>query len=60
MSKSRSRRERERLRNGEALSRHEHDMMLVLADIIEATPAGQRTARMSKLLSIVRAAQQAA
>ena len=53
MSKSPRRQRREDLG---AASDGEADLMLVLADIIEATPPGQRTARMQGLLDHVRTA----
>lgn len=46
-------------KGGESVTGREHDIMIVLADIIEATPRGQRTDAMSAMLSDVRAAQTA-
>ena len=57
MSKSQRRVIREKLTKGNPITDREADLLEVLADIIEATPSGQRTARMSVLLSEVRAAQ---
>lgn len=53
--KSQKRKDREAMKRGEPLSGEEFDLMLVLADTIEATPPGQRSARMKALLSRVRA-----
>lgn len=58
MGKSEKRRQREALsKGGEPITPREHDIMLVLADIIEATPPGQRSDAMKAMLRDVRAAQ---
>ena len=59
MSKSWKRARREALGRTMPASEREHDLMIVLADIIEATPPGQRTAAMTVLLDEVRAVQAA-
>ncbi len=59
MSKSWKRARREALGKSAPVSEREYDLMIVLADIIEATPPGQRSADMAALLDDVRAAQAA-
>lgn len=57
MGKSWKRSQREAMGKGSPITEREFDLMTVLADIVEATPRGQRTPAMSALLSDVRAAQ---
>lgn len=59
MSKSWKRRQREAVSGNGPAAKHEFELMVVLADIIEATPSGQRTDAMSALLAKVRDAQAA-
>ncbi len=57
MNKSWKRQQREALGKGAVISAREFDVMNVLADMIEATPQGQRTVAMQSLLDDVRAVQ---
>lgn len=59
MSKSWKRAQRDALGRGVTTTEREFDLMVVLADIIEATPQGQRTASMTTLLDEVRTVQSA-
>mgnify|MGYP000383298482 CR=1 FL=1 len=59
MSKSWKRAQREALGKDAPATAREFEIMTVLADIVDATPAGQRTDAMSALLADVRAAQAA-
>lgn len=59
MSKSWKRAQREELGKDVPATARELDIMTVLADIVDAIPAGQRTEKMSALLTEVRAAQAA-
>lgn len=59
MSKSWKRAQREALGKAAPATARELDIMMVLADLIEVTPSGQRSAAMAALLSEVRAAQAA-
>lgn len=45
---------RRALGKGKTLTSDEYDQMLLLAEIIESTPEGQRTARMNEHLTRVR------
>jgi len=59
MTKSWKRAQRETLGKTAPVTAHEYELMVVLADIIEATAPGQRTALMTAMLTEVRAAQAA-
>lgn len=59
MSKSWKRNQREALGRNAPVTEREYDLMVVLADIIEATAPGQRSTAMTALLEEVRAAQAA-
>jgi len=59
MSKSWKRSQREALGMNAPTTEREYDLLVVLADIIEATPQGQRTAAMASLLDEVRSVQAA-
>jgi hypothetical protein len=59
MSKSWKRSQREALGMNTPTTEREYDLLVVLADIVDATPVGQRTAAMLALLAEVRAAQAA-
>lgn len=60
MSKSWKRNRRDVLATGGVpVSPDQLDLMAILADIIEGTPNGQRTPRMRRLLTRVRAAEAA-
>ncbi|MGJ3260422.1 MAG: hypothetical protein ACFE0S_12545 [Rhodospirillales bacterium] len=59
MSKSWKRAQREALGKSAPATARELDIMVVLADLIEASPPGQRSAVMTAMLADVRAAQAA-
>lgn len=57
MTKSWKRAQREMLGTEGSISEKEHQLFIILADIIEATPPGQRSTEMTMLLNDVRQAQ---
>lgn len=57
MSKSWKRAQREQLGKGSPATEREYDLLIVLADLVEATPSGQRTTAMTGLLNEVRNVQ---
>ncbi len=59
MSKSWKRAQREALGKNAPATEREYELMILLADIVDATPQGQRTEAMSMLLDDVRAVQSA-